>query len=125
MMNTNFAGKNGFIWWVGIVENRVDDMGIGRCQVRIFGWHEENCQKLPTESLPWAQPVIPVNSPNTFASPRVGDWILGFFMDGEQAQMPVMLGILPGLKPAKTNQSYETGEETPAPFEYSPFQVGA
>ena len=61
----------------------------------------------------------------TFASPRVGDWVLGFFMDGEQAQMPIMLGILPGLKPAKTNQPYETDEEAPAPFEYSPFQVGA
>jgi len=46
-------------------------------------------------------------------------------MDGEQAQMPVMLGVLPGLKPAKTNQPYETDEDSPPPFEYTPFNVGA
>jgi len=30
--------------------------------------------------------------------PRVGDWIVGFFMDGELGQMPVMMGVLAGLK---------------------------
>jgi hypothetical protein len=32
-------------------------------------------------------------------SPRIGDWIVGFFMDGESAQAPVMMGVLPGLIP--------------------------
>ena len=106
-MNNNFVGQNNFIWWVGIVENRADPLTIGRCQVRIFGWHSEKVNELPTESLPWAQPVIPVNTPNNFSTARVGDWVLGFFMDGEQAQMPVMLGILPGLKPERSGQPYE------------------
>jgi hypothetical protein len=107
MSNNNFVGLNNFIWWVGIVENRVDPLAIGRCQVRIFGWHSEKVTDLPTESLPWAQAMIPVNTPNTFATARVGDWVLGFFLDGEQAQMPVILGILPGLKPGKIGQPYE------------------
>ena len=40
MKNTNsFAGLNGFIWWMGVLENRIDPLKLGRCQVRIFGWH--------------------------------------------------------------------------------------
>lgn len=106
-MNNNFVGQNNFIWWVGIVENRVDPLAIGRCQVRIFGWHSEKTNELPTSGLPWAQPLVPINSPNNFSTARVGDWVLGFFMDGEQAQMPVMLGILPGLKPGQNKQPYK------------------
>jgi hypothetical protein len=98
-MNTeNFAGKNGFIWWVGELENRVDPLAIGRCQVRIFGWHSINKQLVPTEDLPWAHPMYPLNNSKSFAAPRVGDWIVGFFLDGENAQQPVMMGILPGMK---------------------------
>jgi hypothetical protein len=99
MENTNFIGKNGFIWWIGIIENRVDPLAIGRCQVRIFGWHEESNTILPTSDLPWAQAMIPLNNSKHFSAPRVGDWVVGFFMDGEQAQLPVMMGVLPGLKP--------------------------
>jgi hypothetical protein len=102
-MNTeNFAGKNGFIWWVGAVENRVDPLAIGRCQVRIFGWHSINKQLVPTEDLPWAHPMYPLNNSKSFAAPRVGDWIVGFFLDGENAQQPVMMGVMPGLASAKS-----------------------
>lgn len=98
MYNKDFAGKNGFIWWVGVVENRVDPMAVGRCQIRIFGWHNNDTTLLPTESLPWAQALYPINNSNTFSSPKVGDWVVGFFMDGDLAQMPVMMGVLSGLK---------------------------
>ena len=30
----DFAGKNGFIWWVGVVEDRQDPLKLGRCRVR-------------------------------------------------------------------------------------------
>ena len=96
---SEFQGKEGFIWWVGVVENRIDPLGLGRCQVRIFGWHNENPKILPTDDLPWAQAMIPLNDSKNFSAPRVGDWIVGFFLDGEQAQLPVMMGVLPGLKP--------------------------
>ena len=92
-------GMNNFVWWTGVVEARNDPLGLGRCQVRIFGYHTDNKALLPTSDLPWAQPMYPVNAPNTFGKPRLGDWVVGFFMDGDSAQFPVMMGILPGLKP--------------------------
>lgn len=94
----NFMGLNGFVWWTGIIENRVDPLGVGRCQVRIIGWHTEVLSQLPTKDLPWAHPMVPINGSRMWQSPNVGDWVLGFFMDGESGQFPVMLGILPGLK---------------------------
>jgi hypothetical protein len=96
--NIDFAGKNGFIWWVGVVENRVDPLAIGRCQVRIIGWHSQKKTEVPTESLPWAHPMYPLNNSKSFASPKVDDWIVGFFLDGENAQQPVMMGVLPGIR---------------------------
>ena len=33
--NHNFAGLNGFVWWMGEIVNRFDELGVGRCQVRI------------------------------------------------------------------------------------------
>ena len=55
----NFIGKDGFNWWVGVVENRMDPLQLGRCQVRIFGHHTENKQLLPTSDLPWCLPQLP------------------------------------------------------------------
>ena len=92
----NFAGLNGFVWWVGEVENRLDELEMGRCQVRIFGWYGS---EIPTSDLPWAQAMYSLNGgSSTFSTVRVGDWVVGFFLDGENAQSPVMMGILPGIK---------------------------
>jgi hypothetical protein len=96
----NFLGKDGFIWWVGVVENRMDPLGLGRCQVRIFGWHTDGSEKtkleMPIEDLPWATPLLPLNNSRTFSSPELGDWVVGFFFDGMAGQFPVMMGVLPG-----------------------------
>ena len=81
-----------------MIENRVDPMAVGRCQVRIFGWHPQEKNLLPTDKLPWAQAMYALNSSRSISTPRVGDWIVGFFMDGELGQMPVMMGVLAGLK---------------------------
>lgn len=97
----NFIGKDNFVWFIGVVENRVDPLGLGRCQLRIFGWHTDNQSELPTISLPWALPMYPINNSKTFSSPKVGDWIVGFFMDGMSAQAPIMMGVLPGLQGKK------------------------
>ena len=94
----NFIGKDGFIWWVGVVEQRSDPLGLGRCKVRIFGWHTDNTSHLATEDLPWAQPMHPINNSKSFSSPKIGDWIVGFFMDGMSGQAPIMMGVLPGLQ---------------------------
>ena len=94
--NKDFAGKNGFVWWVGVVEDRQDPLKLGRCRVRCVGWHSENKMNLPTSSLPWALPVYPPNNTNTYA-PKEGDMVFGFFVDGENAQEPLMLGVFPSI----------------------------
>jgi hypothetical protein len=92
----DFIGLDGFIWWIGVVENRLDPLGLGRCQVRCFGFHDKDLALIPSEDLPWAQPVTSVNSP-TFSTPKEGDYVFGFFLDGRFAQTPVMLGVIPGI----------------------------
>jgi hypothetical protein len=97
-MRNNFLGSDKFIWWVGEVEARNDPLGLGRCRVRIFGWHTDNVSLLPVDELPWAHPLLPLNNAQTFSTPKQGDWVVGFFMDGESAQVPIMMGVLPGIK---------------------------
>jgi hypothetical protein len=92
----NFAGLNGFVWWVGEIENRIDPLGLGRCQVRIFGWYDQG--NIATKDLPWATPMYPINNSKSFSAPAFGEWVVGFFMDSEGGQFPIMMGVLPGIK---------------------------
>lgn len=101
-MNKEYAGLGGFVWWVGIVEDRNDPLKLGRCRVRIFGWHSESIVDCPTKSLPWAQAMMPLNNANTY-TPKESDMVVGFFTDGENAQQPVMMGILPGIPLSNSN----------------------
>ena len=104
---SDFQGKSGFIWWVGVVENRMDPLGLGRCQIRAFGWHDDgNPQtkvKLKVDDLPWATPLLPCNAAKTFSVPELGDWVVGFFLDGESAQFPIMMGVIPGFTPSESD----------------------
>jgi hypothetical protein len=116
----DYAGKNGFTWWVGVVEDRQDPLKMGRVRVRAVGWNADNKMQLPTDQLPWAMPMLPVNNTNPYA-PKEGDMVVGFFMDGEAAQEPVIMGVFPGiaLKAANAQEAYSdprTGEQlTSAP----------
>jgi hypothetical protein len=103
----DFAGKNGFVWWTGIVEDRQDPLKLGRCRVRCVGWHAEDKAHLPTNMLPWALPSYAPNQTHTYA-PKDGDMVFGFFMDGENAQSPVMLGVFPKipLKAANVQEAF-------------------
>lgn len=100
--SNDFAGKAGFIWWIGIVENRKDPLKLGRCKVRCVGWHSENKMSLPTENLPWATPIMPLNNAHTYA-PKEGDMVMGFFADGENAQEPIMMGVFPAIPLTASN----------------------
>lgn len=93
---SNFIGLEGFIWWIGVVENRNDPLSLGRAQVRVYNWHTDDKNLMPSEDLPWAHPVLPLNNPSPIA-PKEGDWVMGFFMDGADAQFPIMMGIVPGI----------------------------
>lgn len=94
-------GRDGFIWWIGQVENKEDPAKLGRVKVRIAGWYtgKQYKDKLPSKDLPWAHVLQPSNSggvKNTGDSANqleVGAIVLGFFMDGESAQQPCVLGL--------------------------------
>jgi len=98
-----WMGTNGFVWFVGIVEDRSDPLKIGRVRVRCFGWHSNDKAALPTESLPWAQVMVPTTSASTSgvgSSPTglaEGSWVIGFFMDGQRAQTPMIMGSFHGV----------------------------
>lgn len=87
-----------FVWWSGVIENIVDPLGFHRCQVRIFGYHTQDTTALPTKDLPWAQALLPINGSFSSSLPNTGDWVIGFFMDGDSGQFPIMMGVLPGIK---------------------------
>ena len=109
-MQKDHWGKDGMVWWYGVVEDRFDPLQVGRCKVRIFGWHKEDKQKMPTEELPWCYPMVPLDSGRMNTTGVMeGARVIGFFLDGVRAQEPVMMGLVPGWpeKPADPSIGYE------------------
>ena len=102
-MSNYFQGKDGFIWWNGVVEDRKDPLFLGRCRVRILGWHTADKAELPTDDLPWAFPIMPITSASQTnageapVGPVEGTWVMGYYRDGELAQEPVMMGTMHGI----------------------------
>ncbi len=96
-----FMGKDGFNWFVGVVEDRQDPEHCSRVRVRALGYHTENTSKIPTSDLPWAHVMMPVTAGGNSGigvSPHFlleGTWVLGFFRDPAM-QEPIILGTLPG-----------------------------
>lgn len=96
-MESKFFGKDGLIWWKGVVEDRKDPIMLGRVRVRIFGWHTEDKAQMPTETLPWAMPSLPGDNGRNVVGYKEGDWCWGFFLDGLDAQKPIVVGFIPGI----------------------------
>ena len=100
---SHFMGQDGFIWFVGVVEDRNDPEALGRVRVRCLGYHTENLESLPTVNLPWAHVMHPVTDPamhgmgNTPSFLVEGSWVVGFFRDALEKQQPVIIGSLPGV----------------------------
>ena len=59
MYDNNFLGKNNFIWFNGVVEDRQDPQKLGRLRVCV-GIHTDNKDDLPTADLPWSQLIHPI-----------------------------------------------------------------
>ena len=81
------------MFFVGVVEDRNDPRVEGRVRVRAFGVHGSN-QDIPTEDLPWATLIIGSHDVN-FTPPPLNAWVFGFFIDGRDAQQPMILGLIP------------------------------
>jgi hypothetical protein len=98
-----------FTWWTGVVEDRIDPLKLGRCRVRILGYHSDKkgIDHIPTNTLPWATPSQPITSAamngigSTPMGPVEGTWVFGFFRDGKNAQDPVMIGTFGGIPEAR------------------------
>jgi len=111
---TNFVGKDGFNWWIGQIAPPQswrpvnaylsrDEYKHNRVKVRIIGYHpfDDEGNVLPDVDLPWAEVLIPTHSGSGQASLSEtmilagGETCIGFFLDGEDAQQPVIVGLLP------------------------------
>lgn len=133
----NFLGHDGFVWWIGVIESRMDPVNCGRCKVRIQGLHTESGSSIPSDSLPWAQPLFPVN--NSFSTPstlKEGDMVMGFFMDGDAAQYPIIMGAFHGIpedapnrekgfNDQRTDEHLKTAPRKPESIKYTADGTGA
>ena len=118
----NFIGREGFNWWIGQVENdgrrfwnSSSRLGLGgwdysdwdwtnKVKVRIVGYHNPNRKELPTTDLPWAQVLMPPiysmrSGMGSIHQLQINSWVIGFFMDGTSAQIPVVMGTLADENP--------------------------
>ena len=107
---SHFMGQDGFVWFVGVVEDRNDPEHLGRVRVRCIGYHTNDVIGLPTTSLPWAHVMHPVTDPcmhgmgNTPSFLVEGSHVVGFFRDPEKQQL-VIMGTLPGVPENAANPS--------------------
>ena len=99
----HFVGQDGFVWAIGVVEDRFDPEKVGRVRVRWLGYHTEDKAKILTKDLPWSQVMQSVGG-NSMAG--VGDapvnlvegtWVVGFFKDPGAFQDSVVIGTMPGM----------------------------
>ena len=104
LLKSNFLGRDGFRWWIGQiapeeVQKQLNKDGWGnRLKVRIMGYHPYNVVELPNKDLPWAQVLLSTSDGTGAANygtshkVRPGDIVFGFFLDGDNAQVPVITG---------------------------------
>ncbi len=115
LIKTHFLGKDGFIWWIGQVVDQTKWAGNlpatptkttkkqkgfdFRYKVRIMGYHTAAPSDLSDDDLPWASVMLPVTAGTSGGARhtpqlRQGNFVYGFFMDGEDAQMPIIMGVI-------------------------------
>ena len=70
-----------------------------RVKVSILGYHTASKDDLKNEDLPWAYVLMPPTAGGGMGGGSEslnftgGEWVFGFFLDGEDAQQPVVLGV--------------------------------
>ena len=115
VFNPGFLGSS-FNWWIGqvpddsywrdnIVSTKTDNPEGGdgwgyRYKVRIIGLHDRDEESIPSDQLPWAQVMYPVTAgggqASSFQTPNIRQcmFVFGFFLDGADMQVPVIMGVL-------------------------------
>jgi len=115
LFNPGFLGSH-FYWWIGQIaddstwrdnivpgkfESKDQVPGWGRrYKVRIIGLHDKEETTIPSDQLPWAQVMYPITAGGgqaaASATPnlRQGNFVFGFFLDGQDQQVPVIMGVL-------------------------------
>lgn len=115
LFNPGYLGAS-FLWWVGqivddstwrdnIIAGNYEDPnsvpGWGRrYKVRIIGLHDQGEVVVPSDQLPWANVMYPITAggfqTNAGATPqlRQGNMVFGFYLDGQDQQVPVIMGVL-------------------------------
>ena len=100
------AGMKFFTHFVGYVVDREDGQNLGRVKVKALGFHDLDSKVISADDLPWA-PVVDGTYGAVSSIPQIGDWVLGAFLDGVDAQHPIVLGRIPGY-----NSQAPSGTET-------------
>lgn len=107
----NYYGDN-VRWFVGEVIDVSPPYGLeGRVRVRIHGVHNPSTREVKQNDLPWAQCVLPtteggVSGVGSVPKLEAGALVFGFFVDGKQSQVPIILGSLPKIEyPSAVQQS--------------------
>jgi hypothetical protein len=115
LYNSGFLGEH-FNWWIGqiaddstwrdnIIPGKFENSGTipgwgYRYKVRIIGLHDQDEESLNSEQLPWAQVMYPITagggqtSSSQTPNIRQGMFVFGFFLDGQDQQVPVIMGVL-------------------------------
>ena len=115
LFNPGFLGGS-FLWWIGQIvddsmwrdninpgkyEDKTSIPGWGRrYKVRIIGLHDQGETTIPSDQLPWAQVMYPVTAGGGQTGAmdstklRQGNMVFGFFLDGQDQQVPVIMGVL-------------------------------
>lgn len=93
----DIAGIKDPLFFIGVVENNVDPRNEGRVAVRAFGIHGKNNEEtggVKTADLPWAICAQGNYDPNN-PPPPLNSFVYGMFLDGRNAQHPLVLGLIP------------------------------
>ena len=131
LFNSGFLGSK-FLWWIGQVaddrtwrdnqnpkkvEDPKEDMPAWgyRYKVRIMGLHDQDESTIESDNLPWAQVMYSVWGGGLAGSRqtpgiRQGMFVFGFFMDGPDMQVPIIMGVL-GANAKTVVEKLKTGKD--------------
>lgn len=103
-------------WFIGTVISINDPAQLGRVKIRIFGIHSGNTDDISDGDLPWAQTVVPITEGGSSGlGANVGikerSQVFGFFLDGKDSQLPLVLGSIPKIEKPITAATSTTSNQ--------------